>query len=113
MDIIITSTIAAQQPEMPSHLEPGLGNDISWFKVLLPPYFNAAMLSHLLAEECSEWILTTYDENTGVGAFLSIDFEGPHESTVIKLSSTKPIPENRTILYVREKAKLFESISLD
>lgn len=91
VNILIISTITAQQPEAPSHLVSGLSNDTVHFKVLQPPYPPAAVLNHLLAEECSDWSLTTYDQGTGIGAFISIDLEGPDEGAEFNLSSTTPI----------------------
>jgi hypothetical protein len=66
---------------------------------LQAPYPSAAVLSHLLGEECSDWNMTTYDQDTGTGAFLSIDFDGPEEGSVLDLSSTKPTQERRFILH--------------
>lgn len=98
MNILIISTITAQQPEAPSHLEPGLSNDTVHFKVLLTPYPSAAVLSHLLSEECSDWNLTAYDQCTGMGAFISIDFEGPEKGVVLNLSSTTTIRKTSFVL---------------
>lgn len=99
MNILIVSTITAQQPDAPSHLEPGLSNDTVHFRVMQTPYPSAAVLSHLLSEECSDWNLSSYDADTGNGAFISIDFDGPEEGSVIDISSTKPIHETSFILH--------------
>lgn len=106
MKIRITSTIRAQQPEAPSHLEPGLSNDNVGFEVLEAPYPAAAVLSHLLGQSCSDWNLTDYDESTGCGAFVSIDLEGPEKGSVLDISSTKPTPATRTVVYRREAEQL-------
>lgn len=99
MNILIVSTITAQQPGAPSHLEPGLSNDTVHFRVMQAPPPSAAVLSHLLGEECSDWILSSYDACTGVGAFISIDIDGPEEGSVIEISSTKQIHETCFILH--------------
>jgi hypothetical protein len=98
VNILITSTIAAVQPEAPSHLEPGLSNDIVCFKVAAAPYPSAAVLSHLLSEVCSDWHLSAYEPSTGTGTFISIDFEGPETGSVVYISSAKPIPETRFVV---------------
>lgn len=98
MNILIISTITAQQPEAPSHLESGLSNDTVHFKVLRSPYPPAAVLNHLLAEKCSDWSLTTYDQGTGIGTFISIDLEGPKEGTALNLSSTTPIRQTSFVI---------------
>lgn len=99
MNILIVSTITALAPEAPSHLEPGLGNDTVHFRVLQGPYPTSAVLSHFLSEECSDWNLSAYDESTGSGAFICIDFDGPDEGSVLDISSTKPVQEKRFILH--------------
>lgn len=99
MNILIVSTITAQQPDAPSHLEPGLSNDTVHFRVLQAPYPSAVVLSHLLSEECADWNLSSYDPDTGIGVFISVDFDGPKEGTVLDISSTKPIQETRFILH--------------
>lgn len=102
LKIKIVERLSAEHPGAPSHLEPGLGNDTLWFRAEQPPYPEPAVLSHLLSQECSEWCLASYDPQTGYGAFISIDFEGPDVGTVIDLSSTAPMPEERFIVYVSE-----------
>lgn len=102
MNILITSTIGAQQPEAPSHLEPGLSNDTVCFRVSKAPYPSAAVLSHLLSEACSDWHLSVYEQSTGSGTFISIDFDGPEEGSVVDISSAKPVPETRFVVYRSE-----------
>lgn len=100
--ISIITKIEPREPSVPGHLDPGLGNDICEFKVALPPYPSGDLMSHLLSEECDEWVLTHYDAATGFGTFISIDFDGPSAGTDVDLSSLTLPPAPCEMRYLRE-----------
>ncbi|MDZ5605311.1 hypothetical protein SJI00_21280 [Pseudomonas sp. RP23018S] len=83
-------------------LEYGQGNDAVSFAVVAQPYPTSDQMNHWLGVRCSDWVLTTYDINTGVGLFLSIDFDGPEVGSILDIDSSHQLPEARTIIYIRE-----------
>jgi hypothetical protein len=83
-------------------LEPGQGNDVVSFVVLSLPFPTKAQISHWLGVRCSEWVLTSYDYESGIGVFLSIDFDGPEVDSILDIDCTHKLPEARTIIYIRE-----------
>ena len=102
--ISIDAKFEPEESNIPGHLDPGHGDDTCRFKVTYPPYPSDDLMSHLLSEECSEWVLTHYDQNSGSGTFISLDFDGPSVGTEIYLTSTKPPPKPCLLVYIREPA---------
>lgn|GEM_PF-4488806 len=100
--IRITGKIAPAPLCEDIRLEPGQGNDVVSFVVVSSPFPTKAQITHWLGVRCSDWVITSYDYEKGVGVFLSIDFEGPEVDSILGIDCTHQLPEARTIIYTRE-----------
>lgn len=102
VEIRIIARKEALAPEAPSHLEPGLADDKTWFQVKAQPYPSKPLINHLLSLHCSDWILNNYNQEIGCGDFTSIDLEGPEVDSILDISSSIPLPESRVVILLRE-----------
>lgn len=91
-------------------LEHGQGNDAVSFAVVGQPYPTKTQMSHWLSVRCSEWVLTTYDNETGIGVFLSIDFDGPEVDSNLAINTAHELPEARTIIYIRDQEPIIDHV---
>ena len=91
-------------------LEHGQGNDAVSFAVVARPYPTRTQMSHWLSVRCSDWVLTTYDNETGIGVFLSIDFDGPEVDSNLAINTAHELPEARTIIYIRDQESKIDHV---
>lgn len=83
--ITITGGRPAPDPNLPSHLFPGCGNDHAKFKVTGGVYPSADEMKALLEAHFDDIANIDYDESEGEGWFVIIDGETPAVGTVINL----------------------------
>jgi hypothetical protein len=88
----------------PSHLLALAACGYAHFKLASTTVVSTPALNQMLSNECSDWGLLGYDEETGIGHFSVTDWETPPVGTRYQLRTDLPAPLSRRIVFERTPA---------
>lgn len=112
LEITITGVEPASNPDLPSHLFPGVGSAGATFRVSSGTAPDRDKMSDLLGTAVVDAQLVHYEEDTGEGYFVVVDGDAPAYGDVVKLAGDDGLSVSRNAK-AQEPVAVCPSVSIE